>query len=99
MVKEKLSLGFWVTKIDIEVACICFCGPPSLNKHKTVLSLYRVNFKNNNAYQVNGLFCLQIYLISTTALSDTVRRLYFATAVFALFLCEILIKYYTQWQF
>ena len=71
MVKEKLSLGFWVTKIDIEVACICFCGPPSLDKHKTVLSLYRVNFKNNNAYQVNGLFCLQIYLISTTALSDT----------------------------
>ena len=99
MVKEKLSLGFWVTKIDIEVACICFCGPPSLNKHKTVLSLYRVNFKNINAYQVNGLFCLQIYLISTTALSDTVRRLYFATAVFALFLWEILIKYYTQWQF
>ena len=30
---------------------------------------------------------------------DTVRRFYFATAVFALFLCEILIKFYTQWQF
>ena len=30
---------------------------------------------------------------------NTVRRLYFATAVFALFLCEILIKFYTQWQF
>ena len=30
---------------------------------------------------------------------STVRCLYFATAVFALFLCEILIKYYTQWQF
>ena len=29
----------------------------------------------------------------------TVRRFYFATAVFALFLCEILIKFYTQWQF
>ena len=32
-------------------------------------------------------------------LSNTVRRFYFATAVFALFLCEILIKFYTQWQF
>ena len=31
--------------------------------------------------------------------SITVRRFYFATAVFALFLCEILIKFYTQWQF
>ena len=30
---------------------------------------------------------------------NTVRRFYFATAVFALFLCEILIKFYTQWQF
>ena len=30
-------------------------------------------------------------------MSTTVRRLYFATAVFALFLCEILIKSYTQW--
>ena len=30
---------------------------------------------------------------------NTVRSLYFVTAVFALFLCEILIKFETQWQF
>ena len=31
--------------------------------------------------------------------TSTVHRLYFATAVFALFLCQILMKFETQWQF
>ena len=46
-----------------------------------------------------------VYAVAYTSLfftlvdTYTVRRFYFATAVFALFLCEILIKFYTQWQF
>ena len=38
-------------------------------------------------------------LSNSTEIATTVRRLHFATAVFALFPCEILIKFYTQWQF
>ena len=48
-----------------------------------------------------GTGCFMLYNTGTGKINNinTVRRFYFATAVFALFLCEILIKFYTQWQF
>ena len=52
---------------------------------------------SNHIYNSQKAFSEVIF--NDTFHVTTVRRFYFATAVFALFLCEILIKFYTQWQF
>ena len=52
--------------------------------------------KEDNAFvKLEGFVILYLWKRNKT----TVRRLYFATAVFALFLCEILMKFETQGQF
>ena len=52
-------------------------------------------------YELNDLWIFEVGAFIWMSLESvfTVRRLYFATTVFALFLCEFLIKFYTQLQF
>ena len=57
----------------------------------------------NYFHFIQSFLYLQMYVLYTILPKDfltvTVRILYFATVVFALFLCQILIKFETQWQF
>ena len=64
------------------------------------INVFMVNILNTKKVnQITENFKMVYEAVSKISNGDTVRRLYFATAVFALFLCEILIKFYTQWQF
>ena len=50
-------------------------------------------------YSADSAKCINLFIELKSSLYCTVRRFKNGTPVFALFLCEILIKFDTQWEF
>ena len=90
----------WNMQAKISYLFALFCLLHLLKNAKAGnIELIEQCFENENDIEYGFCEGITEEQLQRVDIECTVRRFYFATAVFALFLCEILIKFYTQWQF